>query len=163
MANSWSVVIDEQPYAIQLNNRKLVINGEKSKLKAYTKKKNGFLAGLLSEEYEIPLGSKTATLVLWNMKAPRLIIDNKDVATGEEYVPTVLPKWSYIFILLHFINFFNGAIGVLIALAGIALTTAVSANSKFSTAVKLILDIVILVLLVGVVFGIAFALASTLY
>lgn len=33
--NSWSVMIDEKPYAVQLNNRKLLINGEKVKLKSY--------------------------------------------------------------------------------------------------------------------------------
>ena len=159
MKNSWSVVIDEKPYAVQLNNRKLLINGEKVKLKSY-KKKIGLLESLISEEYEIPLGSKTALLVLQNMKSPQLVIDNKDCATGEEYVPLNMPKWSYLFILLHFANFINGAIGCAFAIVGIAATTAVSANKKFSAAVKLILDLVILVLFFAITFGVAFAVVS---
>ena len=159
MKNSWSVMIDEKPYAVQLNNRQLLVNGEKVKLKSY-KKKIGLLESLISEEYEIPLGSKTALLVLQNMKSPQLVIDNKDCATGEEYVPLNMPKWSYLFILLHCVNFINGAIGCAFAVVGIAATTAISANKKFNAAVKLVIDLVILVLLFGVVFGIAYSMRS---
>lgn len=159
MKNSWSVMIDEKPYAVQLNNRKLLINGEKVKLKSY-KKKIGLLESLITEEYEIPLGSKTALLVLQNMKSPQLVIDNKDCATGEEYVPLNMPKWSYLFILLHFANFINGAIGCCFAIAGIAATTAISANKKFSPMVKLVIDLVILVLFFAVTFGIGYAVYS---
>lgn len=157
MNSSWSVIVDEKTYAVQFKgNRKLTINGEKVKLKGY-KKKIGLLASLISEEYEIPLGSKTALLVIQNMKAPQLVIDNKDCSTGEEYVPLNMPKWSYIFIILHFVNFINGAIGCCLAIAGIAATTAISANKKFNAAVKLVLNLVILILFFGVVFGIAYA------
>lgn len=112
---------------------------------------------MICEEYEIPLGSRKGLLVLQNMKSPQLVIDNKDCATGEEYVPLNMPKWSYIFILLHFVNFINGAIGCCFAIAGIAATTAVSANKKFSAVVKLILDLVILVLFFAITFGVAYA------
>lgn len=159
MKNSWSVIIDEKPYNVQLNNRKLLINGEKVKLKSY-KKKIGLLESLITEEYEIPLGSKTGLLVFQNMKSPQLIIDNKDCSTGEEYVPLNMPKWSYIFIVLHLLNFINGAIGWCFAIVGIAATTAVSANKKFSAVVKLILDLVILVLFFAITFGVAFAVVS---
>lgn len=159
MKNSWSVIIDEKNYNVQLNNRKLVVNGEKVKLKSY-KKKIGLLESLICEEYEIPLGSKTGTLVLQNMKSPQLVIDNKDCATGEEYVPLNMPKWSYVFILLHFINFINGAIGCCFAIVGIAATTAISANKKFSAVVKLVLDLLILVLFFAATFGVAYFVLS---
>lgn len=160
MNNSWSVVIDEKPYNVQFKgSRKLTINGEKVKLKTY-RRKLGLLKSLVSDEYEIPLGSKTALLVIQNMKSPQLVIDNKDCATGEEYIPLDIPKWSYIFIILHFINILNGAIGCALAIAGMAATTAISANKKFSAAVKLILDLVILVLFFAITFGIAFAVAG---
>lgn len=106
MKKTWEVKIDEQMHKVELNNQKLVVDGEKLKLRKFKKK-----SGLIHEEYEIPVGSKNALLVLKNMSTPQLVIDGLDCATGEEYVPVKLPKWAYVFIVLHFINFLNGALG----------------------------------------------------
>lgn len=57
------------------------------------------------------MGAKTALLVIRSMSTPQLVIDNRDCATGEEYVPVKLPVWAYAFVVLHCINFINGAIG----------------------------------------------------
>lgn len=151
MSKNWNVKIDEQMYNLELKGKKLIINGETLKLNKYKKK-----TGLIHEEYEVPVGSKTALLVIRSMSAPQLVIDNKDCATGEEYVPIKLPVWSYVFVVLHCINFINGAIGCAMAVIGIALTTSVSCNKKFSAIVKVLLDLAILVLAYAVVFGVAF-------
>lgn len=151
MSKNWNVKIDEQMYNLELKGKKLTINGETLKLNKYKKK-----TGLIHEEYEVPVGSKTALLVIRSMSAPQLVIDNKDCATGEEYVPIKLPVWSYVFVVLHCINFINGGIGWIMAVIGIALTTSVSCNKKFSVIVKVLLDLAILVLAYAVVFGVAF-------
>ena len=102
------------------------------------------------------MGAKTALLVIRSMSTPQLVIDNRDCATGEEYVPVKIPGWAYVFVVLHCINFINGAIGWIMAVIGIALTTSVSCNKKFSVIVKVLLDLAILILAYAVVFGVAF-------
>ena len=158
MSKKWDVKIDDQKYGVELNGKKLTINGEVLKLKQYKKK-----TGLIHEEYEVPVGSKTALLVIRSMGTPQLVIDNRDCATGEEYVPVKLPGWAYVFIVLHCVNFLNGAIGWLMAVIGVALTTSVSCNRKFNIALRIILDLVILVLAYVVVFGVAFLAAGLIY
>ncbi|MBD5395689.1 MAG: hypothetical protein HDR71_15835 [Lachnospiraceae bacterium] len=155
MKKSWSVKIDENMYQVDLNGRKVKVNGEALKLKNYKKK-----TGLITEEYEIPVGSKTALLVLKNLSAPQLVIDNKDCATGEDYVPTKLPGWAYVFVVLHCVNFINGAIGCVLAVIGIAATTSISCNRKLNVVLRVILNLAILILLFGLVFGVAYLVAG---
>lgn len=155
MKKDWTVKIDDQTYAIKLVNKKISVNGVNLKKTDYKRK-----TGLVTEEYEFPVGSKTALLVIKNLSAPQLVIDNKDCATGEEYVPVKLPKWSYIFIVLHFINFLNGALGVLLAVIGIALTTSISNNRKMNTIVRVLLDLAVLVVMFALTFGIALFVAG---
>lgn len=142
-------------YEIKLVNKKITVNGETLKKADYKKK-----TGLVTEEYEFSVGSKTALLVIKNLSAPQLVIDNKDCATGEEYVPVKLPKWSYIFIVLHCVNFLNGALGVLLAVIGIALTTSISNNRKMNAGVRVLLDLAVLVIMFVLTFGVALFVAS---
>lgn len=155
MSKKWDVKIDEQMYSVELKGKKAIINGEPLKLRKYKKK-----TGLVHEEYEIPVGSKNALLVLRNMGASQLVIDGRDCATGEEYVPLKLPKWSYLFIALHCINFINGAVGWIMVVVGVTLTTSVSCNRKMNVAMRVLLDLAILILAYAVVFGVAFLVAG---
>ena len=155
MSKKWDVKIDEQMYNVELSGKKLKVNGEVLKLKQYRKK-----MGLIHEEYEVPVGSKKALLVIRSMGTPQLVIDNRDCATGEEYVPVKIPGWAYVFVVLHCINLINGAIGWLMVVVGLTLTTSVSANRKLNTALRIVLDLVILVLAYVVVFGVAFLAAG---
>lgn len=158
MLKTWNVNIEDRGYTIELkNNRKIVINGEELKLKNYVKK-----TGLVHTEYEIPLGFKTGFLVLRSMNSPHLYIDNRDCETGEEYVPMKLPVWSYIFMVFHCINFLNGALGAVMAIVGITFTTYISCNKNMNIVVRLLLNIALLVLIYGIVFGVAFILAGLL-
>lgn len=156
MANVWNVKVDERPYSIKLKGGKVIINDEKMKLKDFVKKK-----GWLQMEYEFPVGSKKALLVAGSyVGGNKLVIDGKDCATGEEYVPLKMPKWAYIFIVLHFVNFINGAIGVLLAFIGISATAAISGNRKMNVVVRVLLDFIILVAIYTVIIGIAIAINS---
>lgn len=154
MGKEWNVKIDDRMYNIKVKGRQLKVNGENIKLRKYRKK-----TGLVHEEYEIPVGSKKALLVLRNMGGTVLVIDNKDCATGEEYVPVKTPGWAYIFIVLHCVSFIGGALGAFLAVVGITLTASVSSNKKMSVFIRVILDFVILVLAALMVIAIGLMLA----
>ena len=68
--------------------------------------------------------------------------------------------WSYVFVVLHCLNFFNGAIGALLAIIGIALTTSISCNRKMNVVLRVLLNVAIVIISVIVVFGIAFLIAG---
>lgn len=156
MSKKWEIRVDEKAYQIELKAAKILVNEEATPLKDCVKKKGWF-----QNEYEVAVGSKTAMLVVGSwIGGTKLVVDGKDCATGEEYVPLKLPGWAYVFVVLQLVNVMNGLIGFLVALAGCSATASVSTNPKFNTAVKILLDIVILVLAYGVVFGIAVAIAS---
>ncbi len=155
MGKLWNVKIDEQMYNLELKGRKLLVNGEDIKLKKYRKK-----TGLIHEEYEFPLGSKTAFLDLRNMNTSVLVIDNKNCDTGEEYVPIKTPGWAYIFVVLHCLNFLNGALGAAFAVIGIMLTVSISSNRKMNVVVRVLLDLAILVVAVIAIFAIALMLTG---
>ena len=158
MLKTWDVRIDGNGYYIELkNNKKLSINGEALKLKDYVKK-----TGLVHTEYELQLGSKTALLVLMSMNQPHLYIDNRDFETGQEYTPLKIPGWAYIFMVLHCINFLNGALGGAMAVVGLTVTTYISCNRNMNIIIRLLLNIALLVLIYGIVFGVAFLLAGLL-
>lgn len=159
MAKAWDVKIDGQTYSVKMKGSNVEINGEKLVLNKKYKKKTG----LVHEEYEFPVGSKTALLVRKNLSAPQLVIDGVDCATGETYVPFKMPWWSYIFIVLHFINCLNGAIGLLAFVVAIGATTSISTNTRMNVGVRILLDAVVLVLAYAVVFGLAVALAGVAY
>lgn len=152
----WNVNVDGMGYNIELkNNNKLVINGEELKLKNYKTK-----TGLIHTEYELQLGSKRALLVIMSMRAPQLVIDNRDCETGKEFVPIKFPVWSYIFVVLHCLNFLNGAIGGALAVVGVMIVMAVSSNKEMHIIIRILLNIAALVLTYGIVFGIAFVISG---
>ena len=152
MGKLWNVKIDEQMYNLELKGKKLLVNGEDIKLKKYRKK-----TGLIHEEYEFPLGSKTD---LRNMNSSVLVIDNKNCDTGEEYVPIKTPGWAYIFVVLHCLNFLNGALGAAFAVIGIMLTVSISSNRKMNVVVRVLLDLAILVVAVIAIFAVALMLTG---
>lgn len=152
MSKKWSLKIDDQMYDVELKGRKLKVNGESLKLRKFRKK-----TGLIHEEYEIPLGPKNALLVIRNMSAPVLAVDNKDCATGEEYVPVKMPKWAYIFVVLHCVNFLflGGALGVLIIASAITMTASISSNKKLHVVLRVLLDLALVALVLLLDFAIA--------
>lgn len=150
MRKEWNVQIDEQMYKVDLKGAKLTVNGEELRLKDYQKS-----SGLIQVEYEIPIGSKQAILILKSVGEPVLAIDNKNCATGEEFTPIELPKWAYVFIALHCFNFLNGAVGIVLAAVGIVLAVIIACNTKMSIAVKVLLELAVFILALLGIIGIA--------
>lgn len=151
----WNVVVDGRQYEIKAKGSKLVVNGEKTKLKNLMSKKDG-----MWKIYELPLGPKKAEYYVntW-IGGAKLIMDGVDCATGKPYTPPRLPKWAYIFLVLHLAYIFfllGGALGVLTAFCGMVATVSVSCNSKFSVPVRVLLDIGILVAFAVVDLGIVY-------
>ncbi len=156
---AWEVVVDGEKYTIKPKGGKLVINDEKVKLKSLMSRKEG-----LFRVYEVPVGAKKAQLYVNNwVGGTRLAMDGLDCATGKPFTPPKMPAWGYIFMVIHCINFINGAVGVLLAIAGVAATIAVTTNTKLPLAARILLDIVLVVLFYIVVFGVAIAANSIIY
>ncbi len=91
----------------------------------------------------------------WNVA-----IDGRDCVTGAEYVPIKIPVWAYIFIVLHCINFQGGAIGGALAAVGILATVSVSTNNKMNIALRILINLAILIVINVILYGIAFILTS---
>ena len=157
MGKTWDVRIDEQEYHIELMNKgKVLVNGSELLLKDCKKK-----SGAAYSEYEIQLGSKPARLVLLSMGEAQLIIDNKDYETGKEYVPSKMPLWTYIFLILHISMLplgltglvLGGAIGGAFIGVAIVFTMSISSNQKKSTLERVVLNIVVFAALIAILFA----------
>ena len=155
MRDVWDVIIDDELYHIDLISKKSVeVNGRTLKLKNFKKK-----IGLLTREFEVPIGPKKGTIIWKKVGTSQLIIDGKDCATGEKVVPVKTPGWAYIFVVLHFINVINGSNGWKMAIVGIALTFAIARNSSINLAIRVGLCSVLLLLILFVAFSITFILS----
>lgn len=155
----WIVKTEEKDYEIQLvSSNKVTINGEEYVLSQF--KSNSFL-GLLSE-YKLPIDD--ANIILsYSVSKYILVVDGKNYDTGKEYVLiSNMPKITYIFIVLHAINFINGAVGICFACLGVSLTLKINC-SKMPFIVKIILNILNLLGMIGFVFLLAILLNLLLY
>ena len=153
---AWDVVVDGNRYEVKPKGNKLAINGNKVKLKELMSRKEGMF-----RIYEVPVGGKKASLYVNNwIGGMMLVMDGIECATVAPYTPPVLPKWAYVFMVLHCVNFINGALGVLLAMAGVAATIAISCNTRIPVIVRVLLDIVLVIVAVAIIFGIAIAAAS---
>ena len=155
---SWSVVVDGQVHQVKTKGSSLVVDGEKTKLKNLTSHKEG-----IYKVYQVPIGGKTAQFYVnsW-VGGMKLAMDGIDCATGAAFTPPEMPKWAYVFMVLHCVNFINGALGALLAIAGVAATISISCNTKMPVIVRVLLDIVLVFVSVAIIFGIAIAAAGLL-
>lgn len=157
MNRIWKIKVASEEYTIQLKNSIVLINEEIYKLRTLIHKKS-----FLNNEYELPIGEKKALLVTgssFTFLEPELVIDGFNYTTGTPYEPRVLPKWAYLFIVLHALNLGNGAVGALLAVMGIHLTVSISADPRKTQSVKLLLNIGVYLFAVAAIFGIAFLVA----
>ncbi len=156
---TWNVMVDGVGYCVEyINNKQIAVNGALLNLKDYRVK-----TGFVQTDFEIPLGYKKALLVIRSMSEPYLVLDNRDCATGEQYVPAKMPIWAYIFMVLHCGNFMNGAIGGAMAAFGILITASVAGNPKMNMALRIVICFAVLAGAYAIVFGIALVLAGLLY
>lgn len=157
MSKVWNVKVDQVDYEIKLKGNKVFVNNEGTKLMSLLVKR-----GLLQSTYAIEVGAKEALLIASSLiGGTKLVIDEKDCATGEAYVPLKIPKWAYIFMALHMINYFlGGLLGALIGLIGCSVTVSISSNKKIPILARVALDVVVLILIYVLVLGIALSLAQ---
>lgn len=155
MGKVWKVKVDEKDYKIQLKGGKVLVNDQKNKLKNLLVKR-----GWLQSTYSVDIGNKKALLIISSLiGGTKLIIDGKDCATGEIYVPVLIPKWAYVFMVLHMINIINGALGAIIGLVGCSATVSISSNKKIPIAARIALNFVVLILVYALILGIGLLLA----
>lgn len=157
----WNVVVDGTNYEVKPKGAKVVVNGEKKKLKNLMSKKDG-----MWKIYELPLGAKKAEIYVntW-IGGMRLVMDGIDCATGKPYTAQKLPKWAYLFLIIHlaYILFLmGGALGVLMAFLGIMATISVSSNSNMPVGLRVLADIGIAVAFALVDLGVVFLISSAI-
>lgn len=152
----WKVVVDGKQYEVKAKGYKLVVNGEKHKLKNLMSKKDG-----MWRVYELPLGGgkKAEYYVNSWVGGAKLVMDGVDCATGKPFTAKNPPKWAYIFLVIHLLYIFfliGGALGVMMAFFGIMATISVSSNDNLPVAVRILLNIGILIAFAAADLGILY-------
>lgn len=64
-----------------------------------------------------------------------------------------MPKWAYIFVVLHCVNLLNGLSGCAMAILGIGSIKLISDSKKLNEKLEILVDMVILLILYAVSFG----------
>ena len=106
---------------------------------------------------------KEAEIHIKQFGAPVLSYDGRDCATGEAYVPTKIPGWVWVFVVLHAIDFFfliGGAIGGAVQALVIAAMASVASNRKKPTGVRVLICVGIWLLSTALQFILALGIAS---
>lgn len=135
----WNFEAQNIPYRIEYEKNKISINNaEPVKLRKFTYKN----ADILGQDWSIPLEGTEAVLHIRAFRAPVLSYNGRDCATGEEYIPAKVPGWTWVFIILHAIDFFlilGGALGGGIQAAVNMLIASVASNTKRSIGVRILM------------------------
>ena len=131
----WSIIIDDTPYEIDFYKNKISINGGPySKLGALAKSSN-----LFHGANAVSVGDKMLMLHTQPMAEPVLTYEGLNCETNEPYTPAEFPKWGWIFIILHGINFFlliGGAIGGILVALFLWPTAGIAMNKNKSTVTR---------------------------
>lgn len=158
----WNFEVQGIPYRVELKKNAVSVNGaEPVKLNKLTRKSN-----LTETSYSMMIEGKEAVLHVRQFGATVLSYDGRDCATGEAYIPSKMPGWAWIFIVLHAIDFFfliGGAIGGIIQVLIITAMAAVASNRKKSTGVRVLVCVGIWLLSTIAQFILAVGIASLLY
>lgn len=158
----WNFEVQGMPYKVELKKNKVSINNaEPVKLTTLARK-----SSFWETHYSIMIEGKEAVIHIKQFASPVLSYDGKDCATGEEYVPTKVPAWAWIFIVLHAVDWIfliGGALGGVIQALIIAAIASVSSNTKKSTGTRVLVCLVIWLLSTAVQFVLASWLSSILY
>ena len=158
----WNFEVQSIPYRIELKKNKVSVNGaEPVKLTKLARKSN-----LLETNYSMMLEGKEAVLHIRQFGAPILTYDGRDCATGEAYIPRKVPAWTWVFIVLHALDFFfliGGAIGGVVQVLIITALASVASNTKKSTGLRVLVCAGIWLLSTVVQFILALGIASRVY
>lgn len=155
----WNFVAQGVPYKIELKKDKVSVNdAEPVKLNKLSRKSN-----LIETTYSMMIEGKEAGIHIKQFGAPVLSYDGRDCATGEAYVPTKVPGWVWVFVVLHAIDFFvliGGAIGGAVQVLIIAAMASVASNTKKGTGVRVLICAGIWLLSTALQFILALGIAS---
>lgn len=158
----WNFGVQGIPYKIELKKNKVSVNGaEPVALNKLTRKSN-----FIETNYSMMIEGKEATLHIRQFGAPVLSYDGRDCATGKEYIPVKVPGWTWVFIVLHVIDFFfliGGALGGALQVLIVAAMATIASNTKMSTGVRVLACLGIWLVSTIVQFIIAMGLALLLY
>ncbi len=131
----WNIYVEGNPYKVELVKNKIAINdGTPLKLTQLKKLKSN----TVEANYELPIESGDVVL---HIRGSEYLLSyrNRDCETGEEYIPMTIPKWVWIFVVLHALNFgllLGGAIGGAIQGGVICILLSIAANQKMGTGKK---------------------------
>lgn len=125
----WNITVEDVPYKIEFSKNKVSVNGsEPIKVGKIQKESHAF-----DTKYFIPVGNKVAELHIRPMAEPVLSYEGRNCETGEIYAPIPFPKWGWVFVVLHAINFFlfvGGAIGGALLAILLWLTSGIAMDEK---------------------------------
>ncbi len=155
----WIVKTEEKDYEIKLiSSNKIKIDDEEFKIAPLRHKS---LMGVITE-YKLPVEEHEIYLV-YNFNKYILVVDGQNYDTEKDYTMIEnIPKWTYIFVVLNAINFFNGVIGVCFAFLGISLTFKIC-TSNMNIISKIFLSLLTLLGMIAIVLVIAILLNILLY
>ncbi len=158
----WNFEVQGIPYKVELKKNKVSINnGEPVKLTKLARK-----SSFWETNYSMMIEGKEAVIHIKQYGEPILSYDGKDCATGEEYIPTKVPGWAWIFIVLHAADWFfliGGALGGVIQALIIAAIASVSSNTKKPTGTRVLVCVGIWLLSTAVQYVLALWLYPLLY
>lgn len=156
----WNIIVDEVPYKIEFSKNKVTVNDDTAvPVRKLNKESHAF-----DTKYFIPVGDKTAELHIKPMSDPVLSYEGKNCETGEIYAPIPFPKWGWIFVVLHGINFFlfvGGAIGGALYAVWLTLNAGIAMNEKKTGRTRVLQCIGIWLVATIIEFIIALFIAST--
>lgn len=158
-STNWNITDGEHVYKIVFEKNKVAIDNALPVALRKFKRKSHFMETI----YKIPVGGREANLHIGFMGSVVLEMGGFDCKTGEAYIAKKTPAWSWVFIILHMVNFFlliGGAIGGAITALAIGMTVTLAGDSSKKLIkrvlacigvyiVAIIIDIVIIQLLVG--------------
>lgn len=157
----WNFKVQGIPYKIELKKNKVSVNNaEPTKLTKLARKSN-----LLETNYSMMIEGKEAVIHIRQFGSPVLSYDGRDCATGEAYIPTKVPGWTWFFVVLHALDFFfliGGALGAVIQVLIITALATVASNTKKSTGIRILVCVGIWLLSTAVQFVLAIAFNSLL-
>lgn len=133
----WNIDVEGIPYKVEyIKNKVIINNGEPVKI-TKLKKLSG---NAVETNYELPIENGDVVL---HVRGSNSILSycNRDCETGEEYVPMTIPKWVWIFVVLHALNFLfliGGAVGGAFQGGVICTMLAVAADQTNKTGKKVL-------------------------
>ena len=134
----WDVQVGENTHHIEFKKNKISIDGAApQKLKEFQiTRVTGF------QQVSIPVDTEVLTLYISTFGEYALVQNGIDLATGEPYDATPLPKWVWVFWILFIVDFavvMGGALGAVFNFLGAGAVTKIVSKHEESKSKRAIL------------------------